>query len=106
MGTWDEERRCYYDRGLGFWGEIAGLIFIGIASIVILAAIIMHDGWGALFLLIFWIPIYIQCWAWFGTDYQWPKKSVEQIKKEDEEIRQSIRREIEELKGETNGTEY
>jgi len=44
MGTWDEERGQYYDRGFGFWTEIAGLIFIGVASIVILAAIIMHDG--------------------------------------------------------------
>lgn len=98
MGTWDEERGQYYDRGLGFWAEIAGLIFIGVASIVILAAIIIHDGWGALFLLIFWIPVYTQCWSWFGTDYQWPKKSVEQIKQEEKEICQSIRKEIEEMK--------
>ncbi|GAG92496.1 unnamed protein product, partial [marine sediment metagenome] len=95
MGTWDEERRQYYDRGFGFWAEIAGLIFVGVASIVILAAIIMHDGWGALFLLIFWIPVYTQFWSWFGTDYQWPKKSVEQIKREEEEIHQSVKKEIE-----------
>lgn len=98
MGTWDEERGQYYDRGLGFWSNIAVLIFIGAGSVIFLSVLIWHDGWGALFLLIFWIPVYLQCWSWFGTDYQWPKKSVEQIKREEKEIRQSIKKEIEEMK--------
>jgi len=85
---WDEARGQSYERGWGFWGEVASLIFVGVFSIVILAAIIMHDGWGALFLLIFWIPLYIWLWALFSTDYEWPKKSIEEIKLEKEHWRE------------------
>lgn len=87
---WDEERGYYYRRGLGFWGEIAVLVFIGIGSVVLLSVFIWHDGWGWLIVLPFWIPVYVQFWNWFGTDYRWPKKSLEQIKREDEEWREKI----------------
>ncbi len=99
MGTWDTQRKCYYDRGLGFWGNVAVLIFIGVSSVIFLSVLIWHDGWYWLASLIIWVPVYLSGWDSFSTDYQWPKKSIEQIKREDEAYREKILKEIEIITG-------
>jgi len=100
--VWDEQRRCYYDRGLGFWGNIAVLIFIGISSVIFLSVLIWHDGWYWLASLIIWIPVYLWCWDLFSRDYQWPKQNLEQMRREEDELCEKYRKEIEFLKNKSD----